>query len=144
MSEAGAIVDLDWEPLQPFWTAAAAGELRIPRCNACGTWNWYPPTRCTRCGAAELPWELVSGRGTLFSWAVVHRALYGAVAEWVPYVTGLVALEEDPSVRLVTRLVDCEPAALRVDDPLEVVFRELSFAGSEQTVRAPCFSPRRT
>ena len=80
--------------------------------------------------ASELPWTAVSGRGTLFSWAVVRRALVSAFAEQVPYVSALVALAEDPAVRVVTQLVDCAPEALRAEQPLRVVFRPLAVSGT--------------
>ena len=57
----------------------------------------------------------MSGEATLFSWAVVTRALFKAFAEKTPYVTGLVALREAPEVRLVTTLVDCEPEGYQID-----------------------------
>ena len=43
--------------------------------------------------------------------------------------------------RLVTRVVDCEPEALRMDMPVHVVFRTLSFADVEGEVTAPMFAP---
>ena len=141
MSAAFPLPDVGWEPGAPFWEAAARGELVIPRCRACGRFVWYPAERCPGCGGVELPWERVSGRGTLFSWAVVRRALVKHFADRVPYVSGLVALEEDPAVRLVTRVVDCEPEALRMDMPVHVVFRPLSFADVEGEVTAPMFAP---
>ncbi|MEE9607563.1 MAG: OB-fold domain-containing protein, partial [Myxococcota bacterium] len=111
------------------------------RCAACGTYNWYPPERCKSCGGAELPWRAVSGRGVLFSWAVVRHAFVGAFAGQLPYATGLVALAEDPAVRLVTKLVDCDPQDLRVDLPMRVVFRPLSFPDVPGEVVAPMFTP---
>lgn len=131
------------EATRPFWDAAARGELLIPRCAACGAWIWYPREACTDCGGAELPWTPVSGRGSLFSWAVVRRALVKQFAGEVPYVTGLVALDEDPAVRVVTRLVDCAPEDLRIDMPVRVVFRALSFPDVEGEVPAPFFTPAR-
>jgi uncharacterized OB-fold protein len=133
--------DPTWEPLRGFWEGAAAGELRIPRCAACGALNWYPPPACRVCGGVAMPWTALSGRGTLFSFAVVRRALHAPYASWVPYATGLVALAEDPAVRVVTRLVDCEPEALRVDQPVRAVFRDLTFPGAEGSVRVPLFAP---
>ncbi len=53
-----------------------------------------------------LTWTPVSGRGTLFTWAVVERAFLPAFADRVPFVTALVVLEEDPALRLCTYLVD--------------------------------------
>ena len=57
--------------------------------------------------------------------------------------TGLVSLEEDPSVRLVTEVVDTDVDAgeLEFDQPMEVVFRPLRFAGVDRTVMAPLWRP---
>jgi uncharacterized OB-fold protein len=133
--------DTGWELTRPFWEAAGRGELVIPRCRACDTWCWYPSERCVACGGTELPWVAVSGRGTLFSWAVVRRAFVKSIAHRVPYVSGLVALEEDPAVRLVTTLVDCDPDALHVDQPVHVVFRPFDVPDAPQPVIAPMFTP---
>ncbi len=133
--------DTDWELTREFWAAAAREELVIPRCGGCGRWNWYPSEQCPGCGDTDLPWTAVSGRGTLFSWAVVRRAFVEPFAEKVPYVTGLVALNEDPAVRLVARIVECPPDRLRVDMPLRVVFRPLSFPEVSREVVAPMFTP---
>jgi len=62
-------------------------------------------------------------------------------ADAVPFVPALVALEEDPAVRIVTRIVDCEPDALRFDLPVEVVFRPLEFTDVDGSVMAPMFRP---
>ena len=144
MSGAFPLPELDWEPARGFWEAAAREELAIPRCRGCDTFRWYPPERCPGCGGEDLPWTRVSGRGSLFSWAVVHRALVKPFATKVPYVTGLVTLEEDPAVRLVTNVVDCDPDALRAGDAMRVVFRKLRFEGVEGEVKAPMFTPEET
>ena len=133
--------DVDWPPTRDFWAAAARGELAIPRCNACGRFVWYPDGTCRFCGGHESTWTAVRGRGRLFSWSVVRRAFIPQLAADVPYVAGLVAIEEDPAVRLVSRIVDCEPAALRIDLPVRVVFRPLRFAGVRGEVTAPMFVP---
>lgn len=133
--------DTTWPVARPFWEAAARGELVIPRCAACGRYAWYPPEACPACGGAELPWTPVSGRGRLFSWAVVRRAFVPAFREKVPYVAALVALVEDPAVRLVSNVVDCAPEALRADLPLRAVFRPLRFPDASRELVAPLFVP---
>jgi uncharacterized OB-fold protein len=144
--------DVDWPPARPFWDGAAAGELRLPRCPACGRIHWYPEGPCRRCGAptgadadagagSPLRWEPVSGRGTLFSWSVVTQVFLPQFRDLVPVVPALVAVDEDPDVRLVTRVVDADPADLRVDQPVRVVFRPLTFAGVAGSVAAPLFVP---
>lgn len=136
-----AFPDTEWAPTREFWLAAARGELVIPRCAGCARYVWYPEERCPGCGGGDLPWEAVSGRGTLFSWALVERALFKPFRGKEPYVTGLVALEEDPAVRIVTNIVDCDPAELAIDMPVQVVFRDLEFSGDDRRVPAPFFSP---
>jgi uncharacterized OB-fold protein len=132
------------DPLSaPFFAAAAAGELRIPRCEDCGAYVWYPQETCPADGGV-LVWTRVSGRGTLFSWAVVRRAFLPAFEDKVPFVTALVALEEDPAVRIATYIVDTDPDALVPDAPVEVEFRDLSFSTVPDTsVVVPMFRERR-
>ena len=59
----------------------------------------------------------------------------------MPYVAGVVTVDEDPAVRIVTRIVDCDPGRLRIDMPVRVVFRPLRFAGVAGEVIAPFFVP---
>lgn len=141
MSVPFPLPDTDFAPLRPFFAAAARGELAIPRCRACGAFNWYPPERCTRCGGAELPFEPVSGRGRLFTWATVRRAWVAPFDRVAPYVTGLVALEEDPAVRIVTTVVDASPKALAVDLPMRAVFRPLPLPDAPPELVVPLFAP---
>jgi uncharacterized OB-fold protein len=133
--------DIEWEPTREFWAAAARSELVIPRCDACGRYAWYPRESCESCMGSSFTWTKMSGRGRLFAWTVVRHAFLPAFAEKVPYVPGLVALDEDPAVRIVTRIVDCDPEQLRFDQSVRVVFRPLSFPGIDRTVTAPFFVP---
>jgi len=133
--------DVTWEPARPFWEAAARGVLLITRCEQCGRLVWYPETPCRYCRGASLSWIEVSGRGRLFSWSVVRYAWIPQVADRLPFVTGLVALEEDPAVRVVTYVVDCAPDALRCDMAVQVVFRPLRYPGVAGEVIAPLFTP---
>jgi uncharacterized protein len=130
------------EPLsRPFWAAAARGELAIPRCKNCSRWVWYPAEHCRWCGSSSLEWTPTSGRGALFSWTVVERALLPQYAGLVPYVAALVALAEDPTVRIVTRIVDVAADELVADMEVEVVFRPISFENPSRSVVAPLFVP---
>jgi uncharacterized protein len=118
--------DVDDPLTAPYFAGAARGELMITRCEACAAYVWYPQEHCPKC-EGDLTWVPVSGAATLFSWAVVRRAFLPAFAEQVPFVTALVALVEDPAVRLPTYLVDADPESLRADEPVRVTFRPLSF-----------------
>jgi uncharacterized OB-fold protein len=133
--------DTQWPPTREFWAAAARGALAIPRCDTCTRYVWYPETPCRHCAGANLTWTEVSGAGHLFSWSVVRFAWIPQFADRLPFVTGVVALREDPAVRLVTYIVDCAPDELRCDMPVHVVFRPLRYAGIAGEVVAPMFRP---
>lgn len=115
----------------PFWDAVTAGRLDVQRCQSCGRHVFYPRSLCPHCGGVDLEWVTVSGRGTVYSLTVVHRAPAEFQAE-APYVVALVELEE--GVRMLTRLIDVEPAAVRVAMPVEV-----ALSGEP---RLPYFRPR--
>ena len=133
--------DPDFAPTREHFAAAARGALALPRCRACGRLAWTPPERCRACDADRLAWEDVSGRASLFSWARVERAWVKAYAPIAPYTTGIVTLEEDPSIRLVTLIVDAEPDALRAGLPMEAVFRPLPYPDAPAELLAPQFKP---
>jgi hypothetical protein len=133
--------DVDDERTAPFFAAAARGELAVPRCDTCGSLAWYPMDECDRCDGTSFTWTPVDGHGTLFSWAVVRRPFLPAFAELVPFVTGLVVLDVNPRVRMVSYVVDCEPERLVADQPVEVVFRPLRFPTvPDREVVVPMFS----
>ena len=59
----------------------------------------------------------------------------------MPFVPALVALDEDPAVRLATRVVDTDPERLDFELPMQVTFRPITFAGVDGSVLAPLFTP---
>jgi uncharacterized OB-fold protein len=130
--------DFSWALTAGYWAAAARNELAIPRCDGCGRWVWYPKPECPGCGGTSMPWTATSGRGSLYSWTTVHHTFLPAFAEVVPYTVGLVALDDDPAVRVAARLVD-PPDALAADAAVAVEFHPLRFAGVDGAVLAPWF-----
>jgi len=133
--------DLGFAPAARFWEAAQRRRLELPRCRACSQLCWYPGEACRHCGSPDLEWQALSGRGRLFSWTVVHHAFLPQFAAQLPLLPCLVALEEDPSARLVSRLVDCHPDQLEVDMALRVTWRTMSFPGVPGELTAPYFTP---
>lgn len=109
---------------QPFWDGCARHELVVQRCDTCGRF-WFPPSnRCQHCWSPESTWTRITGRARVFSFTVFHRAYAAELADQLPYVVGVVELEEGP--RLITNIVGCDPADVRVDLPVEVVFDDIT------------------
>lgn len=87
---------------QFFWDGAAAGELRIAKCNACGALRFPPGPACQSCPAYDRGYVVAAGTGTVFSY-VVHR--YPPVpGKELPIVIALIDLDE--GVRMVGEVVD--------------------------------------
>jgi len=116
---------------QPFWDGVAEGVLRLQWCATCGRHVFYPRAVCPQCMSDDLEWVEASGAGAVHSFTVVHRAPPD-YRDDVPYVVALVDLDE--GVRMMTRLVDVEPAAVSVGMPVELAIRG--------EPRLPYFRPR--
>jgi uncharacterized OB-fold protein len=73
---------------------------------------------CPHCHSLEFQAAELSGRGTLYSYAVLHHPRHPAFE--YPVLAALVDLDE--GIRLVTNLVDVEPAGIEIGMRLEVTF----------------------
>ncbi|MBA2175393.1 OB-fold domain-containing protein [Halobacillus locisalis] len=83
---------------EPFWEGIKAGEFRLQQCEQCERSIFYPRAHCPHCFHNSLTWKRASGKGKLKTWSVIHRAGHPAWQELTPYVVGVVALEEGPSL----------------------------------------------
>lgn len=108
---------------RPFWDGLKAHELRLQKCEACGTLRYSPAEICPRCGEAACAWTPVSGRGTVYAYTVIHRGPTPAHQAEAPYVIAHVELEEGP--RVISNLVGCPPGEVRIGMPVEVVFEDV-------------------
>jgi len=107
-----------------FYDHCKNHELRFQQCFDCGTWRHMPRECCEECGSFNWNWKPSSGKGTLFSWTIIHRALHPAYKEEVPYASVIVEMEE--GVRLVTELDGITHDELELGIPLEVFFEDVA------------------
>ena len=117
----------------PHWEGARTGRLRVQRCRSCGEHVFIPQPTCTQCLSSELEWIESSGLGTLYSYTVVHRPQQPAFQ--TPYTVAIVEVEE--GFFMLSNLVDCEEADIRIGMPLEVTFQAMS-----DEISLPYFRPR--
>jgi hypothetical protein len=118
----------------PFFEGALRGELRVQRCPATGRLLFPPRARSPWAPRSAPEWVAVSGRGTIWSFVVAHPPLLPYYAALAPYPVVAVALEEDPSVRLIGNLVarrggaisEVDPAAIRIGAPVRAVFERVA------------------
>lgn len=104
---------------KPFWDATAEGKLLLRHCTACGFTIWYPRDLCPECRSTATEWVEASGRGTIYTFTVTRRG-QGRWRDVSPYVLAYVELEEGP--RVMTNIVDCDPATLAIGQAVEVTF----------------------
>ena len=90
----------------PMWDSIAARQMKLQRCQKCGTVMYPPGPCCTACLSNALDWEPISGNGTILSWIVFHRQYLPAYP--APYNAIAVQLEEGPI--MVSNLEGAAPA----------------------------------
>ena len=109
---------------QPLWDATAQHKMVVPKCDACGDWNWIPYPACRTCLSERQTWTEVSGRGTLMTYSIVHRGPPAFGKD--PYVTALVELEERPrSIVMLGNIVDMPFDQIKIGMPMKIVFEDI-------------------
>jgi uncharacterized OB-fold protein len=105
---------------KPYWDAARRGELLIQRCRDCQKYQYHYRAFCSHCWFGAIEDVVASGRGTVWSFTVIHRNRTPGFLEDVPYVVALVELEE--GIKVLSNIVDVDPAKVAIGDPVEVTF----------------------
>lgn len=122
------------EESKGFWEACRRHELYVQRCRNCSSFRYYPRALCPRCLSDATEWMLSSGRATVYTYTVTHQNQAQGFRDSLPYVLAYVDLEE--GVRMLTNIVGCDPADVRIGMPVEVVFDDVT-----DEVTLPKFKP---
>ena len=119
---------------EPYWDAAKRHEFRMQRCTDCGKFRFPPTHACWYCLSTNTEWAPLSGRGTIWSFTVMHQIYYKGFADEMPYAVIVVELEEGP--RIASNIVECKREDIRIGMPVQVVFDDVTDA-----VTLPKFRP---
>lgn len=116
------------EETQPYWDSLKQHKMKLPQCKSCKQFHMYPRSHCPNCFSWDIEWREASGKGTLYTYAIQHRAQGPGFQDEVPYITAIVQLDEGP--RLLTNLVGVEPDPAKVicDSPVEIVYDDVTDA----------------
>jgi len=125
--------DTDDPVAAPFWEGCGRSELLVQRFTASRNMMIPPRPMDPVSRTLEHEWVPMSGRATIWSFAVPHPPLLPAYAELAPYNVIVVALDEDPKLRLVGNLVaredgpinEVDPATIEIGTPVRVVFQRV-------------------
>jgi len=94
-------------PEAEYAAFVAEGRLMLQRVRGTGEYVFFPRVAQPKTGRADLEWVEASGDGVLYSYTVTRNR---PPAE--DYVIALVDLAE--GVRMMSRIVDCDVADLRI------------------------------
>jgi uncharacterized OB-fold protein len=112
---------MDSDLTAPFWAAATGGVLVRPVCRSCGRNFFTPQVACPSCLSEDWDYTPSSGRGTVYSATVVHKAPSAGFE--VPYSLAVVDLEEGWSM-LANLLPTEDGGVAAIGDPVELVWIE--------------------
>ena len=106
----------------------------LPWCRACRRYHFYPRALCPLCGSAEIDWKQASGKGRVYTFAVVRQPIERVFAELVPYVIAIIELEE--GVRMLSHVTSTDPDNVRCGMDVVVKFKPYS-----EKIVLPTFRP---
>jgi enoyl-CoA hydratase/carnithine racemase/uncharacterized OB-fold protein len=109
---------------EEFWRAAREHRLLVQECIDCKEKIFYPRKVCPECWSDNLGWSEASGKATVYSHTVTMDMVEPKFMGDLPYVLALVDLAE--GVRMMTRIVDCDPEAVHIGMDVEVTFHDVT------------------
>ncbi|BBU21022.1 Zn-ribbon domain-containing OB-fold protein [Mycobacterium xenopi] len=108
---------------EPFWEAAQRRRLTAPQCAECGEFRMPPTPFCPNCRSAAVNWVELSGKATVYSFAVVHG--FPGMPE-LTLVPAVLDLPDAPGARLVSNIIDVVPADVTIGMTAQVDFSPIS------------------
>ena len=105
---------------EPFFTAGAEGRLLLATCDVCSEMRLPTAPSCPTCLGEGYTWNEVSGRGTVYTFAIMHQRYHPAWEPDLPYNIALVELDEGP--RMPANIIGVENDKIAVGMPVEVVW----------------------
>ena len=124
MSNEEVKVERGTETSAPFWRSVEEKEMKLPYCAACKHFFFYPRPFCPDCWSEDVGWRPVSGKGTVWSFSIVHFPFFrGECKERLPYVVALIELEK--GARMLSNVVDCPVEEVYTGLALELVYGQI-------------------
>lgn len=117
-----------------FWNGTKQNRLLIQECRECKAKIFYPRKSCPQCWSNDLGWAEATGKGKVYSYTVMLGGVEKEFAGDLPYVLAYIDLEE--GVRIMTRIVACDPETVSIGMDVEVVFEDVT-----EEISLPYFQP---
>jgi hypothetical protein len=91
-----------------FWDAAREHRLVAQQCASCGRLRHPPRPMCPHCRSLDVELVDLSGHGTVYSFSIIHYP----PTPFFDYPVLAVLVDLDEGIRLVSNLVDVDPASI--------------------------------
>lgn len=112
------------EASRPFFDGLQNQELVIMRCASCRRWRLPSAQRCPACWSLDYAWERASGRGQVYTFALMHHVLHPGFADGAPYNVTTVELHEGP--RFTTNLIGVANDQIKVGMPVVAAYEQVN------------------
>ena len=109
-----------------YWEGTRREELWLRTCLDCDQAYFYPRDICPKCHSRNTDWIRSSGKGTIYTFSIAHRAPHPGFVGAVPYIAAIVELEDGPRIPTNIVGVDPEPENLDIGMPVQVVFEKIT------------------
>jgi uncharacterized protein len=106
-----------------YWKSLKEHQAKLQKCGECGRLRFPPAPTCYYCGSSKWELKAISGKGTIYSWIVVHHPVDKRLQADVPFVLAQVELEEGP--RIVGRLVNCDRNSIKGGMRVKVLYEDV-------------------
>jgi uncharacterized OB-fold protein len=120
---------------KPFWDACNEGRLVIQHCAACDRLQQPPENACQQCGSRDLGWKQMSGRGIVYTYAVMHDTNVPLLFQDQPFNVAIIQLLDDAGnntgIQLLSHLPGTPLDEVPMDAPVEVVFETTQATGQK-------------
>lgn len=119
-----------------FWDACNEERLVIQHCSACDRLQQPPEATCLDCGKADnLGWKQMSGKGIVYTYAVMHDTNVPLLFDDQPFNAAIVHLLDDAGndsgISLISHLPGTPVDQVPMDAPVEVVFETTKATGQK-------------
>jgi uncharacterized OB-fold protein len=102
----------------PHWEGAKQGRLMVQRCDDCHHHVFPPQPACGACFSPNLTWVPSSGRGTIYSYTIIHRPPDETFE--TPYCAAIIEVNED--WYMISNVIGTPMEEIAVGLPVEVAF----------------------
>lgn len=117
-----------------FWNYCRDQELRMQKCSECGHIRFPVSMLCPKCHSLDYEWHKMSGKGKIYSYITFRQAYHPAYKNDLPYVVGVIQLEEGPSME--SNIIGCAPEDVDINMEVQVNFEKVT-----DRITLPKFSP---